>query len=131
MNISELEMITGWFSHYNNSTDRMKLLRDMFEIGTIVVTKGAYGSLLLADNIIYENAGYKVEVADTIGSGDAFLAGLLYQLISKSSPSDALEYASGLGALIARYNGACPNYDIDEICLLINEKKSGTENINI
>ncbi len=124
MNLDELELVTGWFSHFNDCTDRMKLLRDKFNIETIIVTKGSAGALLLDKEMVYTNEGYKVEVADTIGSGDAFLAGLLCQLMNKETPSDSLRYASGLGALIATYHGACPNYDINEISLLINESTS-------
>jgi fructokinase len=56
-----------------------------------------------------------VELADTVGSGDAFLAGLLSQLIQGASPPAAIEFASAMGALIASYNGPCPDYAIGEV----------------
>jgi fructokinase len=57
----------------------------------------------------YRHGGYKVEVVDTVGSGDAFLAGFLSKLLDNVSPVDALDYASGLGAFIATQRGACPS----------------------
>jgi fructokinase len=57
-------------------------------------------------------------VADTVGSGDAFLAAFLSRLTDGARPEEILDYASAMGALIASYPGACPDYDIHEITAL-------------
>jgi fructokinase len=119
MNIHELELISGWYSGVKNSADRMRLLQDRFHIQTLIVTMGGEGALLLENGEINRHKGHKVQVVDTIGSGDAFLAGYLHQLIIHSSPDQALEFASNLGALIATYPGACPDYHTSEIKQLV------------
>jgi fructokinase len=120
VNKAELELITGWFSQYDSIEDRMKILMDRFKINTIIVTLGADGSVINENGNIYYDNGYKVQVADTIGSGDAYLAGFLHQQLNATSVGGSLKFASGLGALIATYHGACPNYEIAEINELIN-----------
>lgn len=120
MNIAELELITGWFNHFQGMEDRMKLIQDRFNIKTLIVTMGEFGALVNENGINYRHPGFKVEVADTIGSGDAFLAGFLHQLLKGSSTADALAFASGIGAYIATRCGACPSYEIEEITHLIN-----------
>jgi fructokinase len=115
MNSSELDLVSGWYSNVKNSADMMRLLQDRFNITTLIVTMGGDGAQLLVNGEIYRHPGYRVEVADTIGSGDAFLAGYLYQSTIHSHPAKALEFASNLGALIATYPGACPDYDTSEI----------------
>lgn len=122
LNLAELELITGWFTSYQDHTDRIKVLQNKFNIPNIIVTKGDQGSVLYAEGILYEHEGFKVEVADTIGSGDASLAALLVKLSQGSSPAEALEFSSALGALIATYAGGCPDYEVEEIDALI---KSG------
>ena len=62
---------------------------------------------------------FKVDVVDTVGSGDAFLAGLLSQLLDNASSEASLEFASGMGAFIATQRGACPGYEVEEIKKLI------------
>jgi fructokinase len=119
LNIAELELITGWFSALSSEHDRIKVLQDIYHIENIVVTKGGEGALLNVGGIVYEHRGFPVEVKDTVGSGDAFLAGLLYQFLQGGKPEEALEFASGLGALIASYTGACPDYKTEEINHLI------------
>lgn len=123
INLAELELITGWFSKYTSIDDRVKSVIDKFSISNIVVTMGGDGALLYLDGTEYRHKGYRVEVVDTVGSGDAFLAGFLSKLLDNVSAVDALDYASGLGAFIATQRGACPSYDIMDIENLMAGKK--------
>ncbi|HEX5024572.1 MAG TPA: carbohydrate kinase [Agriterribacter sp.] len=120
MNQAELELITGWFSNYTTVEQRLKSIRDKFNISNLVVTMGGDGAFLYMKDKIYRHSGFKVAVADTVGSGDAFLAGLLSCLYEDQKPEDALEFASGLGAFIATQSGGCPKYDIEKVSHLIN-----------
>jgi len=52
-----------------------------------------------------------VDVVDTVGCGDAFLAGLLSKVMEGVPAEEALEYASRLGGFIATQRGACPEYE--------------------
>lgn len=122
MNIAELELITGWFSHFQTTEDRMKLMQDEFKINTLIVTMGGDGALVNHQGTIYSHPGFKVEVADTIGSGDSFLAGFLHQLLNGATVEQALTFASGIGAFVATQSGACPEYDLSEIDELIKSK---------
>jgi fructokinase len=74
----------------------------------LCVTKGAKGAVLLYDNQLYFNDGYKIEVADTVGSGDSFLASLIHKLIHQNKPQEALDFACAIGALVASNKGANP-----------------------
>jgi fructokinase len=119
LNLGELELLTGWFAAYRTERDRIKAIQDRFRIPTIVVTKGSQGSVMTMDSEFYEHPGFRVDLADTVGSGDAFLAGLLYMLSNKNPPEKAIEFASAMGALIASYSGPCPDYRVEELRKLI------------
>jgi fructokinase len=123
MNIAELELITGWFSHFQSTEDRMKELQEQFSIKTGIVTMGGDGALIFENGTFYRHPGYKVAVADTIGSGDSFLAGFLHQLLAGASTEDALSFASGIGAFVATQSGACPAYSLSQIYTLIHSNK--------
>lgn len=120
MNRAELELITGWVSNFTSLEDRMKSIRDRFNIPNIVVTMGGDGALLYRDELFTGHKGYPVEVVDTIGSGDAFLAGFLSRLLENADSADALSYACNLGAFIATQRGACPQYEPDKAGCLMN-----------
>lgn len=120
MNEEELELVGGWFVGKQDRQNLIRSLSKALNISTIIVTLGSKGALLFMEETFYEHNGYKVKVADTIGSGDSFLAGFLSQLIKGASPGVALDYASRLGALIATKKGGCPEYDIEEINMVTN-----------
>lgn len=124
LNHAELELVTGWFSRFKSDLDRIRILQDVFCIENIVVTKGSDGALLnIGGGVVYEYPGYPVTVADTVGSGDAFLAGMLAKLLEGADSAEALEFGNALGAFVASCHGACPDYDIIMIDNLIKEKK--------
>ena len=74
----------------------------------ICVTKGSHGAVLYYNNQFYYNSGYKIKVADTVGAGDSFLAGLLSKLLAGEPPQSAIDFACAIGALVAQKEGANP-----------------------
>ena len=80
----------------------------------ICVTAGARGAGLLWDGRWWWEPGRRIEVRDTIGAGDAFLAAFLAEsLIRKNSPSRALKAACRMGEFVASCDGATPPYRCD------------------
>lgn len=121
MNESELELVTSWLGNHNSLRDRMNKLQEKYQIDTLIVTRGGDGASLLNNGEFISHPGYKVNVADTIGSGDSFLAGFLSQQIAGKSLKESLEFSTAIGALIATKQGGCPQYELSEIeALLIN-----------
>lgn len=81
----------------------------------ICVTLGKDGAMLFTDNRFVYNKGYKVSVADTVGSGDSFLATIISKLLSGSSPQEAIDCACAVGAIVASKNGANPLVSKEEM----------------
>lgn len=115
LNNQELELITAWHTRYTDMETAVKELSARFRIPVIVVTKGADGALLWMNNTFYNEPGIPVQVVDTIGSGDAFLAGFLHSLIQQQPAAACLAFANRLGALVAGREGGAPVYDAAEI----------------
>lgn len=78
----------------------------------ILVTAGHRGAGLLRDGLLWAwEPGREVEVADTIGAGDGFLACFLHHLLSgRSSDGELLSRACRHGEWIATRRGATPAY---------------------
>lgn len=115
LNQSELELLGEWFTEYKSDADCISALQDRFDIPDIVVTKAGDGAIFNCNGQYYSHPGHKIVVADTVGSGDAFLAALLTKLSVGGAAEDALEFACGVGALVASYRGGCPDYSLHEI----------------
>ncbi len=119
LNEDELIIVSDWFADVKTEEERINMLQNKFNISTVVVTKGSEGAVLNYEGKFYYHNAFKITVADIVGAGDCFLAALITKLSLKESPENALRYACAAGALIASYNGACPNYRVSEIDELI------------
>ncbi len=115
LNDAELEIISGFFAPANGMEQQVKLIADTFNIPTIVVTCGADGALLYTDKKFTRQNGIPVTVADTVGSGDAFLAAFICKTHNGTSGAEAIAYACALGAFVATKHGACPQYNLHEV----------------
>lgn len=123
LNIAELELISSWYGDWTTQEDQVAALSSRFHIDTIVVTLGSKGCMAYIQGAFYYQEGQPVKVADTIGSGDAFLAGFLVSRLQNFSPARSLAYANALGALVASRSGGCPEYDPEEIYTLMKVPK--------
>lgn len=81
----------------------------------ICVTKGGDGALLWLNDQLFEQKGFPIKVADTVGAGDSFLATLLAGLLSNLAPKTALERACAMGAMVAATTGANPSISAEEL----------------
>lgn len=115
LNEGELHLISGWFNDLTNEEDKIQFLKEDCNINTIIVTKGSNGAVLFNNGIFYYHKGYPVSVADTIGSGDAFLAAMISSFIDNVGEKDSLDFANALGALVASRSGGCPVYEMNEV----------------
>lgn len=115
MNLSELELISSWYGNAATLAEKTDLLRNRFHIPTIIVTMGADGAAADVEGQLHLHPGYKVEVADTVGSGDAFLAAFLSGTIRQTPVAETLDFAAALGALVASRTGGWPAYSLEDI----------------
>jgi fructokinase len=83
-------------------------LADAYELKLVCVTRGERGSLLVRDGHASEHRGFRVRVADTVGSGDAFAAGLVHEYLHGASLDLMNEVANLVGAWVASELGAMP-----------------------
>lgn len=113
MNENELEIISKWFECQGSTHTEMRNLKEIFDLKMLVVTMGGKGAILLDGADFYVESGRNVKVKDTIGSGDAFLAGFLSAVIAHRSPQEILKKANKMGGLIAGKPGGCPEYEVN------------------
>lgn len=113
LNENELDIVNEWYADLSLFEDKVRTVSDRYAIPQIIITKGADGAAYFNGEKFFYHPGYEVEVADTIGSGDSFLAGFLSQLMENEPPEKCLEFACRLGSFIASQRGGCPNYKVE------------------
>ncbi|MDT7828440.1 carbohydrate kinase [Pricia sp. S334] len=95
-------------SPYNSMEQTIAFIAKETGTETICVTKGAYGAILYNKGDFYHNSGYRIKVLDTVGSGDSFLASVIYKLFNEDGPQEAINFGCAVGALVAGSEGANP-----------------------
>ena len=87
---------------------------DQYRCKIISVTFGERGCAIFHDGQYAELPGCKVQVADTVGAGDAFAAAFLHGLDQGWDVRRCGVFANAVGALVASRAGAIPEWSVDE-----------------
>jgi fructokinase len=90
--------------------EKITEFRKKYHAQTICVTRGEKGAIVWHDHEFYEHPGFTVEVADTVGAGDSFLATFIVGLLNKLPMQQVLERACAVGAYVTSKRGATPRY---------------------
>ncbi|KIA98591.1 carbohydrate kinase [Flavobacterium sp. KMS] len=110
-----LEITAAMESPFTSLEDNMHFIAEKTNVTAMCVTKGKHGALLMWEAKLYENGGYPVEVADTVGAGDSFLAALTTSLLTGKEPQAAIDFACAVGALVAEAPGANPDISYSKL----------------
>jgi len=102
-------------SNYQSIEENMQYISSKTNTSKICVTRGGDGAVLLYKGQFYDHKGYAVEVVNTVGAGDSFLASLIHCLLNGDHPNNALDVACAVGGLVAKSEGANPELSIEEI----------------
>lgn len=123
-NDDELYEVSAFMnSPYHSLEQNIHFIAEHTNTKHICVTKGSHGAVLYYNEQMFYNSGYKVDVVDTVGSGDSFLAGLLSKLLYENNPQEAIDFACALGAIVAKNEGANPKISTSEINEFMNPTK--------
>ncbi|MFJ6281686.1 sugar kinase [Pseudarthrobacter oxydans] len=77
-----------------------ELARRLAELGPsqAIIKLGSKGAVASIEEEIYRQPAVAIEPVDTVGAGDAFVAGYLAELMAGKAPADRLELAAKTGA---------------------------------
>jgi len=88
-----------------------KLLEEFPTLNMVAVTRGGTGSLLVTREAWHDHPGIPVKVADTVGAGDAFTAGITTALLRGGDLAALNEAGNRWGSWVASQRGAMPEFD--------------------
>ena len=125
LNDDELDLLRSWWALPQHPQDAIAALADTFKLQAVCMTRGQKGAALWQRGSWHVHPGFAVEVADTVGSGDAFLAGLLQQLLSGADSLRALVWANRMGAWVASQQGATPPLQFELMAALKEQSVAG------
>lgn len=116
-----LEISKALGSSFETLEENIQFIVEKTGTSSICITKGKDGALLFWEGKLYNNSGYPVKVADTVGAGDSFLGSLITFLLSGEKPQKSLDFACAMGALVTQSDGANPEVSFAEIEKLMSQ----------
>jgi fructokinase len=109
VNETEAARLAGAEPGSGHEEEHARVIAAATGCGKVCVTAGARGAGFLVSDRWHWTPARPTQVRDTIGAGDAFLAGLLGALILRNaSPPAALACACRLGEFVASSDGPTP-----------------------
>ncbi|MBS1526150.1 MAG: carbohydrate kinase [Bacteroidetes bacterium] len=109
MNEDEANLLIGGGT--GSLKEQMEEFRQKYHPRTICVTRGEHGAIVWHDHEFYENFGCPVQVGDTVGAGDSFLATFINGLLSGRPMQQTIDNACTVGSFVASKRGANPPYE--------------------
>jgi len=114
-NKRELERLLG--RHLDDETATLKGARQVHDGGVnhVVITRGREGALAVADHENLRGVAPRVRAVSAVGSGDAFLAGVVLTLSTGGSMTEALRLgiASGTASVLFPGTELCRRREVD------------------
>ena len=124
INDEELAVLKGMFNLPGNSLQELgSEVISRYRLKLALVTLGEKGACIITNNGNYSyDPGYRINVIDTVGAGDACSAGFMHYYLNQHSPGDSLKFGNATGALVAATKGGTQTVSKEEIIRFMHEK---------
>jgi fructokinase len=130
LNEEEVSALSGIAGIESVSSERFcRNCLSAFQLDALCITLGPDGCALLMNDEFLESPGFPVQVADTIGTGDAFSAALLHGINAGWAAPRIAGFANRVGAIVASRPGGTPKWSIDEANALQSFAGSGSGSV--
>lgn len=98
----------GGSAHQQQLGTARRLLDEFPTLNMVALTRGGKGSMLVTRQEFHDHPGVRVQVADTIGAGDAYTAALAHYWMRGADLATMNEAGNRWGSWVASQHGAMP-----------------------
>lgn len=116
VNEQELPVTAELLEISGNEDQILEQLMNKYKLNLIVLTKGVNGSVLFGNGQRSQLDVEEIQVADTVGAGDAFTAAVVMGLLHGNPIEEIHAHANRLAGFVCSQNGGTPELP-DEIIL--------------
>ncbi|SVE40368.1 uncharacterized protein METZ01_LOCUS493222, partial [marine metagenome] len=109
LNNEEIPVLRSYVGGATDAREFLKELRHRYRINTVVLTLGARGCRVFAENVDFSEPGIRVDVVNTVGAGDAFTAGFVLQMLQGADLKTCAQYANRVGSYVATQDSGMPD----------------------
>jgi fructokinase len=110
LNDDELPHLAELIGLKGTDPELLRQVADRYELRCVALTRGPNGAILSCGDAISDLPGVPVQVADTVGAGDAFTAAMTLGLLSGQSVEQINRKSIAVAAYVCSQNGATPSF---------------------
>ncbi|MGV8095664.1 MAG: carbohydrate kinase [Mangrovibacterium sp.] len=124
INDEELFLLKGMDNLSGNSLQELShKLIIKYHLKLTLVTLGEKGAFVLTNaGEYFYDPGYRINVIDTVGAGDACSAGFMHYYLNQHSPEESLRFGNATGALVAATKGGTETITKEDVIRFMQEK---------
>ena len=104
----ELPVVAEMFGLFGSVDDRLKQLIERFELKLVAYTRGAEGSLLMAEDDGDDHPGCPTTAVNSVGAGDSFTATLCAGLLKNKALAEINAHANRVATFVCSQDSATP-----------------------
>jgi fructokinase len=113
LNDDELPRLAALCNFTGSPAEIMRQLADRFQLRCVALTRGADGAILMCGDSVSDLPGRQVDVADTVGAGDAFTAAMTLGLLAGHELDQINGRAIATAAYVCTQQGATTGFPAD------------------
>ncbi len=126
LNDEELDILRNGWKPNVDDISFLQYIIEVYDLKLAALTLGENGCILVQPDEVVEQKGVKINPADTTGCGDAFAAGMIHYFLHEKPLKEIAGFSNLLGAFVARFPGATPEYSTSDLLRFENNLKSRT-----
>ncbi|MEM8943631.1 MAG: carbohydrate kinase [Planctomycetota bacterium] len=104
----ELPVVADCCGLIGSETEMLETLRTGYDLRLVAMTCGARGAVLVDSHEVSQQHAYPIELADSVGAGDAYAAALTIGLLRGEDLPAINDYACRIAAFVCSCVGATP-----------------------
>ena len=109
LNVNELSVVKKLLRLNGDEEKILNELSRKYSLRLIALTKGMEGSIIYSEGRISKHEGYRINLEDTVGAGDAFVAALVTGLLRGYELDDLNNKANCVASYICSKHGGTPS----------------------
>jgi len=109
LNVNELSVVKKLLRLNGDEKKILNELSRKYSLNLIALTRGREGSILFTEGKTSNHEGHKINVEDTVGAGDAFVAGLVTGMLRGYELDDLHNKANRVASYICSKRGGTPS----------------------
>lgn len=120
LNDDELQIVSSMLGYSGSEESLASEMMRNFSLNVLALTKGSDGSILFMNDNVSKMKTNQIDIADTVGAGDAFAAGIAFGLLNQFNIERMHNIANNLASFVCSKQGATTAIGTEDLKRFLN-----------